>query len=247
MSALDISEAEFRALAARVSGLAADYYAQLPTVRAYPLESGSQVHEAFDQALPDAGLKGTALDALADVMKMSRAPSARFFGYVLGSGEPVAALADWLASVLNQNVTAWRSAPAAVTIERLVVQWIAAALGCNSMSGSLCGGGSAANLMGLAMAREARLPANECGAQPGVVYASTEVHMSIPKAVALLGLGRRNLRLIPVDEKFRMSVPLLEAAIAEDRAAGRALIAVVASAGTVSTGSIDQLEHLAAT
>jgi len=60
-----------------------------------------------------------------------RAPRARaFFGYVLGSGEPVAALADLLASVLNQNVTAWRSAPAAVTIERQVVRWIADALGC---------------------------------------------------------------------------------------------------------------------
>ncbi|MBS0416141.1 MAG: aminotransferase class V-fold PLP-dependent enzyme [Proteobacteria bacterium] len=246
MSSLNLSDAEFRALAARVSGLAADYYAQLPTVRAYPVESGAQVEEAFAEALPDAGLKAEALDALADVLKMSRAPSGRFFGYVLGSGEPVAALADGLASVLNQNVTAWRSAPAAVTIERQVVQWIATALGCN-LSGSLCGGGSAANLMALAMAREARLPANECGAQPGVVYASTEVHMSIPKAVALLGLGRRNLRLIPVDENFRMNVPLLEAAIAEDRAAGRALIAVVASAGTVSTGSIDPLEQLAAT
>jgi len=243
---LDLSDAEFRALAARVSSLAADYYAQLPNVRAYPLESGAQVHQAFDEALPDKGLHAAAFDALAAVMQMSRAPSARFFGYVLGSGEPVAALADLLASVLNQNVTAWRSAPAAVTIERQVLQWIARALGCSEMVGSLCGGGSAANLMALAMAREARLPANECGAQPGVVYASTEVHMSIAKAVALLGLGRRNLRLIPVDENFRMSVPLLETAMAEDRAAGRALIAVVASAGTVGTGAIDPLERIGA-
>lgn len=244
MSSLNLSDAEFRALAATVSGLAADYYAQLPTVRAYPPESGAQVHDAFAEALPNVGLKAEALAALTDVMKMSRAPSARFYGYVLGSGEPVAALGDWLASVLNQNVTAWRSAPAAVTIERQVLQWIAQALGCKPMSGSLCGGGSAANLMALAMAREARLPANECGAQPGVVYASTEVHMSIPKAVALLGLGRRNLRLIPVDVDFRMDVSLLEAAIAEDRAAGRSLVAVVASAGTVSTGSIDPLQRL---
>jgi glutamate/tyrosine decarboxylase-like PLP-dependent enzyme len=70
------------------------------------------------------------LDALQNVMEMSRAPGPRFFGYVLGSGEPIAALADLLASVLNQNVTAWRSAPAAVTIERQVVRWIAQALGC---------------------------------------------------------------------------------------------------------------------
>lgn len=245
MSSLDISDAQFRALAARVLSLTADYYGQLPSARAYPLVSGPEVFEAFNEPLPQEGLQAAALDALGTVMELSRAPSARFFGYVLGSGEPVAALADLLASVLNQNVTAWRSAPAAVTIERQVLQWIAQALDCTGMSGSLCGGGSAANLMALAMAREARFPANEDGAQPGVVYASTEVHMSIPKAVALLGLGRRNLRFIPVDESFRMSVPLLESAIAEDRAAGRALIAVVASAGTVSTGAIDPLEQIA--
>jgi aromatic-L-amino-acid/L-tryptophan decarboxylase len=151
-----------------------------------------------------------------------------------------------LASVLNQNVTAWRSAPAAVTIERQLVRWIAQALGCQELSGSLCGGGSSANLMALAMAREARVPANECGAQPGIVYVSSEAHMSMAKAVALLGLGRRNLRQVAVDQHFRMSAAALEAAIAEDRAAGRALIAVVASAGTVSTGAIDPLEQIGA-
>jgi len=245
MSSLDIPDAQFRELAATVSSLAADYYRQLPDMRAFPDVSGANVHEAFAHACPEEGLHAAALDGLQSVMDMSRAPTPRFFGYVLGSGEPVSALGDLLASVLNQNVTAWRSAPAAVTIERQVLQWMAQALGCKEMSGSFCGGGSSANLMALAMAREARLAANECGARPGIVYASTEVHMSIAKAVALLGLGRRNLRLIPVDDHFRMSVPLLEAAIAEDRAAGRELVAVVACAGTVSTGAIDPLEQIA--
>lgn len=246
MNPLNVSEEEFRRLAARVSSMAGDYYARLPDVRTYPRTSGAQTREALDEPLPQEGLHGRALDALGKVMAMSRAPSPRFFGYVLGSGEPVAALADLLASVLNQNVTAWRSAPAAITIERQVVRWIAQALGCEGMSGSLCGGGSSANLMALAMAREARLPANERGAQPGMVYASSEAHMSMAKAVALLGLGRRNLRLVPVDEHFRMSAAALEAAIVEDRAAGRAPIAVVASAGTVSTGAIDPLEQIGA-
>jgi len=245
MRSLHVSDAEIRALAARVASLATDYYRELPGARACPAVSGAQVHEAFDEPLPEDGLHAAALDSLIAVMEMSRAPTARFFGYVLGSGEPVAALADLLASVLNQNVTAWRSAPAAVTIERQVLKWISQALGCNGMTGSLCGGGSMANLMGLAMAREAVLPANENGAQSGVVYTSTEAHMSIAKAVALLGLGRRNLRLIPVDNDFRMNVPLLEAAIVEDRAAGRTPIAVVASAGTVSVGAIDPIGPIA--
>ena len=244
MNPLDISQDQFRLLADRVTSMAADYYARLPGLRVYPRLSGTLTPQAFDQPLPQEGLDGAALDALEQVMEMSRAPSPRFFGYVLGSGEAVAALGDLLASVLNQNVTAWRSAPAAVTIERQVVSWIAQALGCGTMSGSLCGGGSSANLMALAMAREAKLPANEDGARPGIVYVSSEAHMSMAKAVALLGLGRRNLRAIAVDEHFRMSATALEAAIAQDRAAGQTPIAVVASAGTVSTGAIDPLEQI---
>lgn len=246
MHPLHLSSDEFRSLADRVTTLAADFLAQLNDARSFPPCSGRDVTARFDEPYPAAALQARALDALEDVIAMSRAPTPRFYGYVLGSGEPVAALADMLASVLNQNVTAWRSAPAAVTIERQVVQWLAAAMKCDGFTGSLCGGGSAANFMALAMAREAKLPANEAGARPGVIYASSEVHMSIPKAVALLGLGRANLRSIPVDEQFRMRAEGLRTAIAADLAAGRTPIAVVATAGTVATGSIDPISEIAA-
>ncbi len=246
MNALQLTDGEFRALAARVTDLAADYLRGLADTRAYPQVSGEDVAHAFDTPLPEAGLRAGAFDALRDVLALSRAPTPRFWGYVLGSGEPVAALADLLTSVLNQNVTAWRSAPAAVAIERQVVRALATAVGCDGFTGSLCGGGSMANLMGLAMAREAKLPANEAGARVGVVYASSEVHMSIPKAVALRGLGRENLRLVPVDRQYRVNVELLRAAVAADRAAGLEPLAVVASAGTVNTGAIDPLADIAA-
>ena len=65
-----------------------------------------------------------ALDDLHAVIDASRLPNPRSFGYVLGSGEPIAAAADLLASVLNQNVTAWRSGPAAATIEQVVIGWL---------------------------------------------------------------------------------------------------------------------------
>jgi len=246
MNALHLSDSEFRALAARMTELSAALLAGLEGARAFPDVSAAQTAAAFRTPLPEDGLKAAALDALGDVVAMSRAPTPRFYGYVLGSGEPVAALADLLASVLNQNVTAWRSAPAAVTIERHVVASLAAALGCPGFTGSLCGGGSLANLMGLALAREARLPANACGARAGVVYASTEVHMSIAKSMALLGLGRENLRLLEADSDFRLAPARLAQAICADRAAGHTPLAVVASAGTVNTGSIDPLAPIAA-
>ena len=100
--------------------------------------------------------------------------------------------------------------------------------------------------MGLAIARESTAPANEKGIVPGVVvYASDEVHMSIPKSVALLGIGRDNLRLIATDESFRMIPEALEARILQDKAAGKIPLVVVGSAGTVSTGAIDPLRHMA--
>jgi glutamate/tyrosine decarboxylase-like PLP-dependent enzyme len=99
--------------------------------------------------------------------------------------------------------------------------------------------------MALAMARESRAPANEDGAEPCVVYTSEEVHMSIPKAVAMLGIGRANLRLIPVEENLRIDVNALGAAIEADREAGRRGIALVASAGAIMSGAIDPLARLA--
>ena len=245
MNDLRISASEFHTLAARITRLAADYLTALEELPAFPAISGADTLQAFRAPLPAQGMGPAALDALCDVLEFSRPPSPRFFGYVHGSGEPVAALGDLLASVLNQNVTAWRSAPAAVTLERQLIDALAAALGCLGHRGSFCGGGSMANLMGLAMAREAHLPAKASGARPGIVYASSEVHMSIPKAVALLGLGRENLRLIPADECFRMSLGQLREAIVADRAAGRRPLAVVATSGTVNTGSIDPLAEIA--
>jgi glutamate/tyrosine decarboxylase-like PLP-dependent enzyme len=251
MNSFEISPDEFHRLAEQVTRLAAEYLAELEFRPTFPITSGAETERLFHTALPENGLGAKALTALQEVIKHSRVQNGRFFGYVLGSGEPVGAVADLLAGVLNQNVTAWRSAPAAVTIERTVVEWLARAIGCGSFRGSLTGGGSSANLMGLAMAREAKTPANERGLagapqSVGVIYASEEVHMSIPKSVALLGIGRENLRLIPTDDSFRLIPSKLELAIQCDEAAGKTPIAVVASAGTVNTGAIDPLPEIAA-
>ncbi|HTS38329.1 MAG TPA: aminotransferase class V-fold PLP-dependent enzyme [Candidatus Solibacter sp.] len=246
MNPLEISPAQFRRLAERVTAITAQYLEQIDAQPIAPSTTGGESVRLFRAALPEQGLGEDAFETLPDVMHLARAQNGRFFGYVLGSGEPVAALGDLFSSVLNQNVTAWRSGPAAVTIEQTVVGWLAEAIGCASFRGHLTGGGSSANLMGLAMARETKLPANEKGvADGGVVYASEEIHMSIPKSVALLGLGRENLRLIPVDASFHMIPEELEILIVRDAAVGKTPLAVVASAGTVNTGAIDPLRKIA--
>jgi aromatic-L-amino-acid/L-tryptophan decarboxylase len=242
---LQLPPSEFRKLAERVGEVAADFLAGLDSRRTVSATSAPDTTAAFDLPPPEEGIGEAILGDLEQIAEHVRAPTGRRFPYVVGSGEPIGALGDFYASVLNQNLTAWRSAPAAVTIERTVIGWLAGAIGCTGFVGSFTSGGSLANLMALAMARESRAPANEDGAQPCVVYASEEVHMSIPKAVALLGIGRANLRLIPVEENLRIDLNALEAAIEADRQAGRRGIALIGSAGTIMSGAIDPLAQLA--
>ena len=147
MNPLTLPDAEYKEVFERIAQLALEYLASLDERPSFPRVTGSETQALFCKPLPENGIGVNALDGLESVIDNARAGGPRFFGYVLGSGEPVAAAADLLAGVLNQNVTAWRSAPSAATIERVVVGWLAEAIGCEGFRGSLTGGGSPANLM----------------------------------------------------------------------------------------------------
>lgn len=175
----------------------------------------------------------------------------RMFGYVQSSGIPIAAAADLLASTLNANVTAWRSAPAATEIERLTIDWIKQILGYPMDSfGLFVSGGSMANLCGLAAARAAKasIDVRKSGAQglqqPMCVYASQQTHHSVVKAAGILGIGQDNVRLIPVDDRFHIDLTALERTIETDKAAGYQPFCVVGNGGTVNTGAFDPLKPL---
>ena len=248
MRPLEISADEFRRLAGEVVELSAQFFSTIDARPIFPATSGAETERLFSDELPEHGLGAKALAKLAEVAAHARAQNGRFFGYVQGPGEPVAALGDLAASILNQNMTAWRSSPSGIMIERTVVRWLAEAVGCRGFFGTLTGGGSAANLMGLTMAREAKTPANERGlhsARAGAIYASEQVHMAVPKAVAMIGIGRQNLRMVPCDNSYRMIPSKLDQAIRQDKKSGVVPIAVVASAGTVNTGVIDPLRAIA--
>src|SRR5256885_6370547 len=143
----------------------------------------------------------------------------------------MAGLAYLLAPTLNANLTAWRSAPAAVEIERLTIDWIKQIIGFDrNAAGLFVSGGSMANMAALAAARRAKAPPEiqNKGAQscspPLRVYASEETHHSVAQAAALLGIGRDNVRLIRVDEHYQINLDELVAAIEEDRRTGHLAI-----------------------
>jgi aromatic-L-amino-acid/L-tryptophan decarboxylase len=175
----------------------------------------------------------------------------RMFGYVQSSGTFVGAIGDFLASSLNANVTSWRSSPAATTIERQVIGWMKDLAGFDAGGdGLLVSGGSMANLVGVVAATTAAHPeVAQRGVRtlPGdpVIYASQLVHMSLPKAAAIAGLGRDAVRLLPVDAEFRLDVDALDRAIQADRRAGRIPVCVVVNVGDVNTGAVDPIEAVA--
>jgi len=174
----------------------------------------------------------------------------RFWGWVIGTGTPLGALADMLAAVMNPNVGGGDHA--APYVEAQVLDWCKEMLGYPATaSGLLVSGGSMANLAGLAVGRQARASGDVrrlgVGAAGGrlTLYGSAEMHSSIQKAVELMGLGSEALRLVPVDAAFEIDVAALEAMIARDRAGGCRPFCVIGNAGTVNTGAIDDLDALA--
>ncbi|HYS04194.1 MAG TPA: pyridoxal-dependent decarboxylase [Candidatus Dormibacteraeota bacterium] len=173
----------------------------------------------------------------------------RFWGWVQGTGTPLAALAEMLAAALNPHLAGFNQAPALV--EHQVLGWLAELMGMPGASGVLVGGGSMANLLGLAVGRHARagFDVREEGLQGGrprlMLYGSVETHGWAKKAAEVLGLGNKSFRRIPVDADYRIDTAALRTAVKDDRNAGRRPFCVIGTAGTVNTGAIDDLSSLA--
>ena len=254
-SSLDIDEGAMRALSEQSVMLVSDYFRNISQLPVFPgLASLERLAEIRDAALRDEGEEVESIlndfRLLLEVSRHNGHP--RFFGYVASPSTPAGAYADLLASALNQNVTSWRSAPAATEVERTVVRWLAELVGyASDAAGLLTSGGSMANLTALLMAHRARAGAQVARKgmsaidSPMTVYASEQVHLSVPKAADVLGLGRDHVRLIETDEMFRLDVRRLRERIDADVREGLKPFCVVANAGTVNTGAVDSLEEIA--
>jgi aromatic-L-amino-acid decarboxylase len=173
-----------------------------------------------------------------------------FLAYISGAGTVPGAVADLLAAALNQNGGGFRLSPGASTIEAHLMGWLAGLFGLpESAGGHVVAGGAMANLVALKVARDrAREGMRERGVQDGpplAFYASTESHVVQQRAADLLGLGSDAVRLIEVDEEWRMRPDALAEAIEQDVGDGVVPAAVIATAGTTATGAIDPLLRVA--
>jgi glutamate/tyrosine decarboxylase-like PLP-dependent enzyme len=243
---LDLSDPEFEALLGGAMALAER---ELRAARDGPIfaepPSAKRLQRLLDseRELP---LDGEPLNALletcAAVLAAGRRTAPAYLGYVHSPPSPVGVVADLVASAADQNVTSWRSAPAATEMERIVVRWLGQLTGfAEDAAGILVSGGSIANLTALLFALRART-------QPGadrrslVAYASEEGHFSLAKAAEVLGV---RFRRVAVDGDRRLDIRALAEAIAADRGAGQYPFCVVGTAGTTATGAVDELAAIA--
>lgn len=245
-----------RALAHRAVDEAIDHLATVRE-RAAWREPPADVRRALDVPLPQGP---TPLDEVYRAFAETVRPypmgnvHPRFWAWFMGASNFTGALADFLAAVDGSNLGGGNTAPALV--DRQVVRWLREAVGFpEGASGTLTNGGSAANLVALTVARNAKaglvgVDVREAGVtampKPLRFYASDQVHSCHQKALEVLGLGRRALHLVATDAAQRIDLAALQAAVEQDRAAGAQPAAVIANAGTVNTGAVDDLRAVGA-
>jgi glutamate/tyrosine decarboxylase-like PLP-dependent enzyme len=216
---------------------AADYLAGVDEALVRP----AGAPDGLGGSLPDEGVGSVAaLRTLVEAAEVGATRSAgpRFFHFVMGGGTPAALAADWLASALDQIAFNWVSSPLAMELEQISVAWLKELFGLPAAwSGVLTTGATTANFTGLAAARrwwgrQHGVDVEEeglAGLPPVPVFATEDVHASAVKALAMLGIGRRQIRTL------QGSVP-------------RAPAILVATAGEVNAGGFDpiaDLDHLA--
>jgi aromatic-L-amino-acid decarboxylase len=171
-----------------------------------------------------------------------------WFAYFPANNSPASVLGELLAAGLGVQGMVWQTSPAAEELEVVVLDWLKGMLGLpEGMAGVIQDTASTATLCALLSAREkaTSFRSNEEGGAAGLtVYASEEAHSSVEKGVKIAGLGRRNLRKVPVDKRYALLPDELEKSIKADLEAGLKPACVVATVGTTSSGAVDPLREI---
>ena len=241
-------------LGARVVSLWTELIARLPSLPVARECTPAAVASAVALDVPEEPM--TTDDLVAHLRELTFEQSVylghpAFFAYICGAGTVPGAAAELLAAGLNPCLGGYRLGPGAAEIELHLTRWLATRFGLpDGAGGMMMTGGAMANFVGLKCARDERLGpgVREAGVRahsPVALYASKEAHVVIRRAADMLGLGAGAVRAVAVDGRQRMRPDALAAAIEQDLASGVRPLAVCATAGTTTTGSIDPLPEVA--
>jgi glutamate/tyrosine decarboxylase-like PLP-dependent enzyme len=240
-----------RSLLTRTAELAADHLESVGDAHVGAVAGIDALRAALGGPLGDAGVPAAQVveELAAGVAPgLVASPGPRYFGFVIGGALPAALAADWLTSAWDQNGFSAVSSPAASVVEEVACEWLLDVLGLPADCGvGLTTGAQMANVTGLAAARHALLAAQGwdvaeqglAGAPPLRVFAGEEAHVTLWRALRLLGFGRAQVEVVPADAQGAMLADELAA-----RLDGPAL--VCAQAGNVNSGATDPLRSIAA-
>jgi len=171
--------------------------------------------------------------------------SGKHFGYIPGGGLYPTALGDYLADVFNRYAGIFYASPGAVRMENMLIRWMNKLIGLPPTSlGNLTSGGSIANLIAIVAARDAKNIKPKV-IEESCIYLTAHVHHSLQKAIRIAGLSSANLRLVAMDDHYRMQASALQNLVEKDLASGLKPFLVIASSGTTDTGAIDPLNEIA--
>jgi aromatic-L-amino-acid decarboxylase len=248
---------EFRRCGRAVVDWIADYYERIESFPVLSQVQPGEIRASLPPAPPEHGEPFE--NFLKDVDELilpgiTHWQSPNFFAYFPANASGPAILGDLLSSGLAVQGMLWATSPACTELETHVLDWMASMLDLpEKFNSSTAGGGviqdtaSSAALCAVLTARERATgyQTNEAGSDRRLVaYASTQAHSSIEKAVKIAGVGRRNLRLIDVDERYAMRPDALAEQIRADRVAGLLPCFAAATVGTTSSNAIDPLPEI---
>ncbi len=217
-------------------------------------QGSEDILDALPAAFPETG--DGALEPLRELARLgaetaTRSSGPRFFHFVIGGTTPAALAADWLASALDQNAGAWVASPLGTRLEVVAVDWLRQLFELPSdFKGVLVTGGTMANFVCLAAARDwcadrlgASVADQGLASVPQIpVLTSGYVHASAMKSLALLGIGKANVRKLTRDAAGRLDLDRLGEEL--ENLDGDPAI-VIANAGEVNAGDFDPIEPMA--
>ena len=244
---LDPGTTRRRALRNPVLASAERFLRQIENLPAF-LDTDDKGARLLESPISESGLPIEEVVAMIerDVVRPGLNPaSGGHLAYIPGGGLYHSSLGDYLAAVTNKYAGIFFTGPGPVRMEHLLIRWAADLVGYPAgATGNLTSGGSIANLIAIATARDAH-GLKGADFATAVVYLTSQAHHCIEKALRIAGLGEAIVRHVEVDDRFRMRPEALASAIATDRAAGLRPWLVIAAAGTTDTGAVDPLDRIA--
>jgi glutamate/tyrosine decarboxylase-like PLP-dependent enzyme len=166
------------------------------------------------------------------------------YSFLPGPSNYISIMADTLATGFNIFSGGWANAPAAAELEIVTINWLLKLfkLPTKKGGGIFTSGGTMANLTALVTARW-----QKCGDDfsKAIIYLSDQTHSSNMKAIRTIGFKKEQVRIIPTDLEFKMSINKLKNAIAKDRLEGFNPFCIIGTAGATNTGTVDPLKEIA--